>query len=45
MNGQTRKIIGNLPVDSGKVVKFGVMVFAIAGVLGGAANLLYQLFI
>lgn len=43
MNGQSGKMIGNLPVDGGKVFKFGAIVFAISGILGGAANLLFQI--
>ena len=43
MNGQSGKITGNLPIDSGKVFKFGAIVFGISGVIGGVLNLLVQL--
>jgi len=45
MNGQTGKIIGNLPVDNAKVTQFWVLIFGISGVLCGLINVLYQLFL
>jgi len=45
MNGQTGKIIGNLPIDGSKIFKFWAVVFGISGVLCGLLNLIYQLFL
>jgi len=45
MNGQTGKIIGNLPVDNSKVFKYWAVIFGISGVLFGLLNFLYQLFL
>jgi DNA-directed RNA polymerase subunit RPC12/RpoP len=42
MNGQTDKILGNLPMDRGKIVRFSAMVFAASGVLSGALGILLR---
>ena len=46
MNGQTDKILGNLPMDRGKMVRFAALVFGVSGfvcaalaVLGKLANI------
>jgi len=41
MNGQTDKFTGNLPIDTGKVLKFGGIVFGITSVLITALAFLY----
>ncbi|MCL2772773.1 MAG: hypothetical protein FWD71_05425 [Oscillospiraceae bacterium] len=43
MNGQTGKIIGNLPIDGGKVFRYAALVFLISGVLCGLADVIFQL--
>ncbi|MDR0294346.1 MAG: hypothetical protein LBH95_09385 [Oscillospiraceae bacterium] len=39
MNGQTDKILGDLPVDRGKMFRFGALVFGISGTLCGLLGL------
>jgi DNA-directed RNA polymerase subunit RPC12/RpoP len=43
MNGQTGKMLGNLPVDKGKMFRFGLIVLAISGTACAAAGLLLKL--
>ena len=43
MNGQTGKIIGDLPTDSGKIFKFWLTVFAISGILSGVIGAIVQI--
>jgi len=42
MNGQTGKILGNLPIDKGKVFKFGLTVFGISGTACALLGLLLR---
>jgi len=42
MNGQTGKMLGNLPMDKGKMAKFGLLVFAISGVGSALLGLLLR---
>ena len=44
MNGQTDKILGNLPMDKSKMFKFGAAVFGISGAVCGLLGLLIKLF-
>jgi hypothetical protein len=44
MNGQTGKILGNLPMDKGKMVKFGSLVFGISGAAFGLLGAALSLF-
>ncbi|MDR0325812.1 MAG: hypothetical protein LBI19_06950 [Oscillospiraceae bacterium] len=44
MNGQTGKILGNLPMDRGKMVKFGTLVFLGSGTASGLLGLALKLF-
>jgi hypothetical protein len=43
MNGQTGKMLGNLPVDKGKMFKFGLLVFLLSGTACAGAGLLLKL--
>lgn len=43
MNGQTSKILGNLPMDRNKMIKFGAIVFGVSGVGCAILNLILTL--
>jgi hypothetical protein len=43
MNGQTGKMLGNLPVDKGKMFRFGLLVFGISGTVCALAGLALKL--
>ena len=43
MNGQTGKILGNLPIDKGKAAKFVVLVFLASGAASAIVGLLLRL--
>jgi len=43
MNGQTGKMLGNLPIDKGKVFRFGLVVFLASGVGCALIGLLLRL--
>ncbi|MCL2003341.1 MAG: hypothetical protein FWG72_04965 [Oscillospiraceae bacterium] len=43
MNGQTGKMLGNLPIDKGKMFRFGLLVFGLSGTACALLGLLLQL--
>jgi hypothetical protein len=44
MNGQTGKMLGNLPMDKGKMLRFGTLVFLASGVGSALAGLALKFF-
>jgi len=43
MNGQTGKMLGNLPMDKGKMIKFAAIVFGVGGVASALLGLVLRM--